>query len=168
MNSTFLLLALAGGRLGPNTLSSLAKMREETFNKWAAFIRMIVALIVTGYLKWRGVPSVKDAAGGPVYSDQATQELITKFWEEKQSGDLWLHGLRGAADFLIELLRPSALEMTLLSSMMSLAGNGSTPSSVPQTVVVNQTPKPTARQVRMSGGRAQGVMVFENGQLYVE
>ena len=27
MNSTFLLLALAGGRLGPNTLGALAKMR---------------------------------------------------------------------------------------------------------------------------------------------
>lgn len=168
MNSTFLLLALAGGRLGPNTLSALAKMREETFNKWASFIRMIVTLIVTGYLKWRGVPEVKDATGGKVYSDQATQELLSKFWEEKQSADLWLHGLRSAADFLIELLRPSALEMTLLSSLMSMASSAPMPAAAPQTVVVNQATKPTARQVRMSGGRAQGVMVFENGQLYVE
>lgn len=167
MNSTFLLLALAGGRLGPNTLGALAKMREESFNKWASFIRMIVTLIVTGYLKWRGVPEVKDATGGKVYSDQATQEMLSKFWEEKQSADLWLHGLRSAADFLIELLRPSALEMTLLSGMMSLASSPA-PTTTPQTVVVNQAAKPTARQVRMSGGRAQGVMVFENGQLYVE
>ena len=85
-----------------------------------------------------------------------------------ENGVVMLTGVYGVASLDLTISGDTAISVMPLSRLAMISAPNSTPSTVPQTVVVNQTPKPTARQVRMSGGRAQGVMVFENGQLYVE
>ncbi|MFO0580515.1 MAG: hypothetical protein U1A78_41620 [Polyangia bacterium] len=164
MGSTLMLLMLAGGRLGPNMIRMVTAARKESVERWRVFLQFIQSLIFGFYFWYRGTAKTLDAAGLPVYSDEATNKLVTANNNDQLFREFLRPAVEKAIDALMEIIKPSVTEEILLEA---IAGGGMLGGGSSNNVVVNQTRKPTAREVRDMGGRAQAVRMAD-GSFTVE
>jgi hypothetical protein len=164
-----LLMMGMGGRIGPNLIQALVTQRRVNFERWKAFVDFAQGIVTQGYFLWRGAQVVKNADGSIATSNEA---IIAKLdANQKDSLQQWFFSsvMEKGTKLIMELLAPSAIEEQMMLGLLS-ANNGALPGTTPSTqnIVVQQPTttaarKPTAREVRNSGGRAQGVILTSDG-----
>ena len=165
MSSLLLLIALTGGRVGPGMVNLVIAQRKAAWKKWRDFVDFVAALLVQGIFYLRGVQTFTNPAGEPVYSFEALSKGATQNQKDNLLKDFLFHSVDKVVKLLFTLLEPDETEMMLMTQLMNTAGMG----MGGNTTVINQpAAAPTARAVRTSGGRAQGVMVYDNGTVYLD
>lgn len=166
MGTLLMLIALTGGRAGTGLVQAIIAQRKAMFKKWRDFIDFAAAFLVQGFFVLRGVQTFNDPAGNPVYSFESIVKGASQNQKDNLLRDWVFHSVDKAVKLLFTLLEPDETETMLMTMLLQNAGGLGANNN---TTVVNQpAAQPTARQVRTSGGRAQGVTVYDNGAVFIE
>ncbi len=180
MNSSMLLpLLLSGMKVSPDLIKNIMEEKKANLEKWRLAVRMLATIIMSYiFFKRASIPAV-DSTGAPVYSSEGIQKSLNKSFEEDKYADGIKDSILATIDVVFELLKPTASESILYSSILS----GITAPST--TTVVQQLPQQQAQQVpwigqpqtfqnlRTSrfvapGTRAQGVVILADGTVVTE
>ncbi len=181
MNSSMLLpLLLSGMKVSPDLIKNIMEEKKANLEKWRLAVRMLATIIMSYiFFKRASIPAV-DSTGAPVYSSEGIQKSLNKSFEEDKYADGIKDSILATIDVVFELLKPTASESILYSSILS--GITSQPST---TTVVQQLPQQQAQQVPWigqpqtfqnlrnarfvaPGTRAQGVVILADGTVVTE
>jgi hypothetical protein len=182
MNSSMLLpLLLSGMKVSPDLIKNIMEEKKANLEKWRLAVRMLATIIMSYiFFKRASIPAV-DSTGAPVYSSEGIQKSLNKSFEEDKYADGIKDSILATIDVVFELLKPTASESILYSSILS--GITAQPST---TTVVQQLPQqPQTQQVPWigqpqsfqnlrtarfvaPGTRAQGVVILADGTVVTE
>jgi hypothetical protein len=167
MNSALLLLLAlmgAGGNVNPAVIQALQDSQKDNFDRWQRLLQSLAAIITTGIFYLRGMPAPVDAAGNPIFTNEALSKQISASFQEGKREAFWVALVNGVVNAILEFLRPSAVQQALISSLLTKPATAQTTTVVSQpntmmaqpTTIVQQR---TAGQVLRGGNfiRAQAV-----------
>lgn len=185
MNGLILMLLLtnsSGRGIGPGLINAIIAQRKQRWERIKTMIDFTQGVLTNGYFMWRGVQVVKNADGTPAVSNEAIMAKLDA--NQKDSLQQWFFNsvMGKGVPLVLDLLKPSEIEEQIMMALLTNPSATSSPALAPpapppqalpsappatQNVVVQTPPsqnaRPTARQVRMNGGRAQGVILTDQG-----
>lgn len=119
-----MMLALAGGDLDPDLLSTIGKMEDEKRRKMEALIKAFGKNVSTGYRYLKGSPKIVDASGAELSAeDPRYSGILLKYKDEQDIKFAALENLiSGFTEAMLEFIKPSAMEMELMARLMANKG----------------------------------------------
>lgn len=121
MNSSLLLLIalMGGGGLGQPIIQAMMDAQKDTFERWKNLLMALGNIITTGIFFLRGMPAPVDAAGNPVFTNEALSKQIQASFTEGKREAFWVALVNGVIASLLEFLRPSAAQQALFASLLN-------------------------------------------------
>lgn len=155
-NSLLLLMALMGGNaISQPMMQAMMDAQKDNFERWSKLLQSLGAIITTGVFFLRGMPAPVDAAGNPVFTNEALSKQISASFTEGKREAFWVSVVNGVIMSLTEFLRPSAVQQALFASLVNR------PATQTVTALTTQPGYPSAGT--MTGARSAGQILRQTG-----
>ena len=146
MNSSLLLLIalMGGGGLGQPIIQAMMDAQKDTFERWKNLLMALGNIITTGIFFLRGMPAPVDAAGNPIFTNEALSKQIQASFTEGKREAFWVALVNGVISALLEFLRPSAAQQALFASLLNRPASSTTVIGAPAFNTLGAAPAMTS------------------------
>lgn len=169
-NLLFMIALMGGGGLSPQAIEALTNMQKDNFDRSSKLLQALGAIITTGIFFLRGMPAPVDAAGNPVFTNEALSKQISASFAEGKREAFWVAVVNGVIAALLEFLRPSAMQQALFASLLNRPATTTTTITQPGSPFTPLAPTTMITQTRPAGqvlrSGAPGTMVRAQAVYY--